>query len=74
MDLSTDHHVVVSWIIWWLGCQTDLVKPNRGLGSLGHEIKWATFKTFLAEVAVRGCDQKIIGTCRDSNPRRKKEI
>ena len=27
-ELSTDHHLVMSWLRWWGGCRSDLVDPN----------------------------------------------
>ncbi|TWW74363.1 Sodium- and chloride-dependent GABA transporter ine [Takifugu flavidus] len=53
-ELSTDHHLVVSWLRWKAG---DI------------EFEWTMFRASIVEAADRCCGRKVVGACRGGNAR-----
>ncbi|KAI3362167.1 hypothetical protein L3Q82_012490, partial [Scortum barcoo] len=72
-ELSTDHHLVVSWIRWQrrkLG-QTWQTQTFRFRGRLGNiESEWTMFSASIVDAAVRlrSCGRKVSGACRGVEP------
>ncbi len=79
--LSTDHHLVVSWIRCW-GRKLDRVPCQRNLqlpppaelrpdseGVWRYLSEWTMFSTSIFDPATRSCGRKVSGACRGSNPR-----
>ncbi|KAI3355863.1 hypothetical protein L3Q82_004416 [Scortum barcoo] len=67
-ELSTDHHLVVSWIHGWQRRKldlADLADPNIPREAGDIESEWTMFSASIVNAAVRSCcGRKVSGACR----------
>ncbi|TWW70386.1 hypothetical protein D4764_18G0011920 [Takifugu flavidus] len=68
-ELSTDHHLVVSWLRWSFNSRLresfDHVPGEAG----DIESEWTVFRASIVEAADRCCGRKVVGACCGGNAR-----
>ncbi|KAK3543175.1 hypothetical protein QTP70_012283 [Hemibagrus guttatus] len=70
-ELSTDHHLVVSWIRLRRRMPDRLGRPKRMIPrEVGDiESEWTMFSSSIVDAAIRSCGRKVSGAVRGGNPR-----